>query len=252
MRTAQGLRQRAFSALRPRIQALVLAIPRRIASALSSPVPLESGATPHQYEHMRNNEPAWSDTRWRIDHTLDSALLLPPGLYLLGLFNGDAETLGIAIFGWFLAALIWTPWIIVRHAMNKPTGDVARATAMLGLGLLPWAACPFGLDWVEQPLGLRISFLIVFLPGAAAMALAAYPRPRRLAGDARCWSAAGLRGACSPCCWPRLSPLASPRRWDRSPPSRCCWPAYPASRPPRSCAPRRAPRLLRLRKPDPL
>lgn len=129
---------------------------------------------------MTNNEPPWEQTRTRVDNRLDGVLLLPWFGYFGGVLDGDPGTIGFGLMVWLLAIVIWTPWIVLRVRMSRPTGDTARAAAVLGLGLLPWVVA---VPLVSAPItlvGALIGFPLMYLWGAGAMAAAALQWPARL------------------------------------------------------------------------
>ena len=61
--------------------------------------------------------------------------------------------------------------------MGRPTGDTARAAAVLGLGLLPWALAVPAINLLGTWPGGLIGFPLMFLWGAGAMAMAAFQWP---------------------------------------------------------------------------
>jgi hypothetical protein len=93
---------------------------------------------------------------------------------VVGLFEAGTETLGLALWAWLGAALIWTPWIILRTAMNGPPWDPYRATAVLGFGLAPWALVLPLIESLSTRNGLIIAFPVIYLWGATAMAIAGF------------------------------------------------------------------------------
>lgn len=129
---------------------------------------------------MTNNEQPWEQTRTRVDNRLDGVLLLPWFGYFGGALDGDPGMIGFALMLWLLAVVIWTPWIVLRVRVSRPTGDTTRAAAVLGVGLLPWlVAVPL----VSAPItlaGALIGFPLMYLWGAGAMAAAALQWPARL------------------------------------------------------------------------
>lgn len=127
---------------------------------------------------MSNNEPSWEYTRQRVDNRLDGALALPWLAYLGGLFDRDPGLIGMGLGFWGLAVAIWTPWIVLRVRMSRPTGDTARAAAVLGVGLLPWPFAIFAVAWLETWAGALAGFPLIYLWGAGAMAMAAFQWPR--------------------------------------------------------------------------
>ncbi len=143
-------------------------------------------AAPLVSKQMKNAERTWDQTRGYLDNRLDGALLFPPLVYFIGLFDAEADSLGAALLVWLGASLIWTPWIIMRTAMNGPPGDPYRATAVLGLGLAPWAVTVALIGPLSTRTGLIIAFPVIYLWGATAMAIAGFdwlrpksPRSRR-------------------------------------------------------------------------
>ncbi|WP_430425582.1 hypothetical protein [Phenylobacterium sp.] len=129
---------------------------------------------------MTNNEPPWEQTRTRVDNRLDGVLLLPWFGDFGGVLDSDPGTIGFGLMVWLLAVVIWTPWIVLRVRMSRPTGDTARAAAVLGLGLLPWVVA---VPLTSAPItlaGALIGFPLMYLWGAGAMAAAALQWPARL------------------------------------------------------------------------
>lgn len=129
---------------------------------------------------MSNNEPAFEDTASFLDSKLDNILGVPLLVFSVGLFGRETSTIQMALGAWVLAAVIWTPWIIIRVRMGRPTGDTARAAGVLGIGLLPLAPLPFCLELLSTFAGAAVAFAIVFLWGAGAMLMAGlqWPRPK--------------------------------------------------------------------------
>jgi len=155
------------------------------ARATRSLISLSFAEAPLVSKQMTNVEPTWDNTRSALDSRLDGVLLFPPCIYVVGLFEAGTETLGLALWAWLGAALIWTPWIILRTAMNGPPWDPYRATAFLGFGLAPWALVLLLIEPLSTRTGLIIAFPVIYLWGATAMAIAGFGLLRPKSPQAR-------------------------------------------------------------------
>jgi hypothetical protein len=93
---------------------------------------------------------------------------------------GPGFALG-CLFFWAVGVALWTPYIIWRVDGSTPRGDTARATALLGYGLLAWPLSIIPAVLAPRGQEAAVAFPFVFAWGATAMILAALsegpPRP---------------------------------------------------------------------------
>ncbi len=113
-----------------------------------------------------------------LSNQADIMVMLPPFIYILGVFDGGTKDLGLAVWLWLAVSLLWTPWITFRVAMRTPKGDPNAALAVLGIGLWPWLIFLFAVDWASTRTGLIVTFPLIFLFGAATMIAANFDWPR--------------------------------------------------------------------------
>lgn len=102
---------------------------------------------------------AWLRYARATERSLDDALWLPPGLYLLALFTGDHGLGAFAWAAWAVGALMWSQWIPSRVGKRAPPGDAPLAMAWVGLGLL----------------GLPLSILVLIIAPEGSRAMFGFP-----------------------------------------------------------------------------
>ena len=145
---------------------------------LNTPTPSRPGTRRPPDLAMSQDDDGYETVDRNLRIQGDQFLVLPPLIYVIGLFTSGTDMLAGALVIWLVAAVLWNTMIFVRVAMRTPQGDKAVAAAVLGLGATPWLICLLGLDWLSTRTGLIVTFPLVFLCGAAGMAAAAFEWPR--------------------------------------------------------------------------
>jgi len=103
----------------------------------------------------------WMSYIWRDDRV--ELVLIPVGLYLVGLFTRKADLIGWAFGIWALGFLVWCLWTTWRVSDRQPRNDVGRAVATLVYGGLSWPLLIVA-GALPSPWGLALGFPLVFAP----------------------------------------------------------------------------------------
>lgn len=132
---------------------------------------------------------------WGGGTQLATALFLPAGLTIVGLFQNDG-TLYVLAFAIFAPAQLgWSLWAVWQVADRTPGEDVWRAIAVLALGSSAWLLAPVGL-LAPGRAGAALSSFPVFIVGIWAIVSAIGIHPP-MSGRRRAqllWSAVAVCG----------------------------------------------------------